>query len=223
VLSAVRRRLTLRGRRQVDAGITLMELMVTMSLMSVIGAMSVAFFVGSNRATSATADSSTTTANARTVMSSITQLIALADSPTTQAGYATGRFETITSSTLTFYSNTDANRGGSAARTAPTKVTLLATGTNLTEKLYAPITSYPTDYTTNYSSTPASIRVLLTNLGGTNLFTYCSAVLDASGNCVAATVGTAVASVAVTFVLTGKPGQSSQTLTSTVSITGALS
>lgn len=221
MLSAVRP--SRESRVHDDVGTTLVEIMVVMTLMTVIGAMVTGFFVGANRATSRAADDSTTTANSRAVMTAITAMLRLADSPTTQAGFPTGRFATFTASSVVFYSNVNANRSGSSMRSAPTKVSLTAAGTKLTEKLYAPINPYPTDYTTNYPSTPSSSRVLLANLGNTNLFSYCTAVYDAAGNCTAATTAGSIASVTVTLTLTGLPGETTQVVTSTVGVTGALS
>lgn len=221
MLSAPRLR---RADRTADAGVTLIETLVVTALMTVVGAMATAFFVGSNRATTAAMDTSTTTANGRTTMSALTQALRLADSPTQQAGYPTARFTTVSASSVVFYSNVNSDRTGSTSRSAPTKVSFTASGTKLTELLYAPLTPYPSDYTTNYPSTPTTTKVLLNNLGSTNVFSYCSATIDVTtGACTATTAGGSVASVTVNLTLTGLPGEATQSLTSTVGITGALS
>lgn len=214
---------SLRGRLQrSDSGITLVELAVVMGLMLVVGLMSMTFFVNGNRVTNAASDLSYTTGSARAALSSITSTIRLADTPTSSAGYSTARFTTIAPNNVVFYSNTDDNRTGSLSRSAPAKISFLASGTKLTEYVYQPLTPFPADYTTNYPSTPTTTTVLVDNLANTSVFTY-NAIDPNTGGFTTATTGTSVASVTVTLVLNGLRGEASQTLTSTAGITGALS
>lgn len=220
MLSRARRSTTVLNR---DAGVSLLELMVSIGLMAVAGAMAIPFFVTGTKLTSTTSDASIATANVRAVLSSVVGLLQLADTPSANAGYSTDRFQTITPSSVSFYTNANGNRSGSTSRSAPLKVVLTASGVKLTQYLYRPISPNPTDYTTNYPTTPTSTVVLLSNLGGTSVFTYCSALVDTNGNCVPATTGGSVAYVTVTFVVTGFPGEKPQTLTSTVGVTGATS
>jgi Tfp pilus assembly protein PilW len=214
----------LRARRAGDEGITMMELVVAMSLMSIVGAMALTFFVGSTRATTRTSDDSTTTANGRTTLAIMAQALRLADTPTANAGYATARFTTITANSVVFYSNINADRTGSTSRSAPTKVAFTASGTALTEQTWAPLTQYPSSYTTNYAATPTSSTVLLTDLAATSVFSYYTSTLNATtGTFTTATTTTSVASVAMSLTLTGLTGEANQTVTSTVGITGAFS
>jgi type II secretory pathway pseudopilin PulG len=214
-----------------DAGISLTELVVAMALTTIVGAMTLSFFLSSGRAANRTTDASLTTAQARLALTSVSTLLRLADTPTVQAGYSTARFEQITSSQVTFYSNDNANRSGTGSRTAPDKIVLTAMvsatthKTQLVEQLFRPISpTIPADYTQNYNSTPTGTRVLVDSLSSTAVFSYCSATIDAgTGLCVPATTTTSVASVTVSLTLVGIPGENPQTLTSTIAITGALS
>jgi Tfp pilus assembly protein PilW len=211
------------GRIRSDRGATLVELLVGMGLMTIIGGLSVSFFVSASRQSSRTADATLATAQGRVAMTGITAALQLADSPTDQAGYPTARFQTITAATLVFYSNTNANRSGSTSRSAPAKISLAATGGKLVEKLYLPVAAFPTDYTTNYSSTPTSTRILVNKLANTDVFTYCTAATDPATTCTAATDPATISTVGVKLVLPGLAGQTMQTLQSTVAITGAVS
>jgi type II secretory pathway pseudopilin PulG len=220
-----RRMRALRDQRT-DAGFTLVDLLVSMIIMSIVGAMALGFVVSSSRSTTRTTDANFLTADARVAMTAITTLLRLADTPTSKAGYADHRFDQMTASQMTFYSNTNANRVGSVVRGAPTKVMLTASGSQLIEKLYTPKSAtVPADYTQNYASTATSTRVLLHGLGNpATVFTYCAGVDPAADTCTTpATTGESVSAVTVRLVINGLPGENAQYLTSTVGITGALS
>jgi type II secretory pathway pseudopilin PulG len=217
-----------------DAGMTLTELLVGMGLMTIIGGMCVSFFAAMLTQTSRTTDASFTTANARTAMRTITTALQLADTPTSQPGYSTDRFVTITATSVTFYSNVTDNRpapaSGSAPpnRTAPAEVVVQVTGGELLESTYEPVTPTsacpaPGGYQANYSCSHVSTVVLLSKLGNSDVFTYCTDATDPSVSCTPATTGASVAAVGVKLVIPGLSGETAQTMQSTVSITGALS
>jgi Tfp pilus assembly protein FimT len=209
-----------------DAGVSLVELLVSMGLMTLVGGLALTYFVSSGTTTSRTTDTSFAAAQARTAMSAVTTLLRLADSPTSQAGYSASRFENgFTAAQATFYSNVNNNRATqTTVRGAPAKVVLTATGAQLIEKLYNPLSStVPADYTTNYSATPTSTRVLANDLANTSVFSYCAVLDTAASTCLTpATTGDTVAAVTVVLTISGKRG-TTQILGSTIGITGALS
>jgi hypothetical protein len=196
-----------------------------MGLMTVLGALTLNYFVSSNLTATRTTDASLTTAQARTAMTAVNTLLRLADSPTAQAGYSTNRFDQITASQTTFYSNVNTNRAGSTARSAPDKIVLTASGTKLTEKLYAPKSAtVPADYTQNYAATPTTTRVLVDNLASTSVFSYCAVFTSDASTCTTpAATGDSVAAVTVSISISGLRGETTQYFTSTIGITGALS
>lgn len=208
-----------------DAGVSLTELMVSMGLMMTVGAMALAYFVSSSNSSSRTRNETLADVQLRSAMTAVTTLFRLADTPTAQAGFPTNRFDQITAAQVTFYSNVNNNRVGSAARTAPAKIVLTATSTQLIEKFYKPLAAtVPADYTTNYATTPTSTRVLMDSLSSTNVFTYCAVLNTDARTCTTpATTGDTVAAVTVSLKATGLRGESPQYLTSTIGITGALS
>jgi hypothetical protein len=198
---------------------------VGMSLMTIVGAVGLSFFLGMNSASSRTTNASFTTASARVAMSSIAGALRLADTPTAQAGYPTGRFETVTASSIVFYSNlSSATRTGATSRSAPAKIAISVISGQLVEKIYWPKSpTIPATYSTNYNATPTTTTVLVDKLGNTSVFTYCTAATDPAVSCTATSSGDSVASVGITLVLPGLNGETSQTLQSTVAVTGAVS
>jgi hypothetical protein len=156
---AVRSRIS-RGETR-DAGVSLIELAVAMTLMSIIGAMTLLFFTSMSTATTKTVDGNISTASARNALEDWTRLLSLADSPQT-AGSGAGRFEQITATTAIFYANTNNNRATNAApRTAPTKVFLALENGQLVERDYAPI---PNVVPASYPATPTTTRYLATHV-----------------------------------------------------------
>lgn len=120
-----------------DAGFTLLELMIAMALLSLIGAMTIAFFVGMNTSTKTTIDTNVATAQARATLQSWTTMLSLADSPSA-AGTGAGRFVEVTPTTVVFYSNIDANRAlDNSARSAPRKIALSLENGELVERDYS--------------------------------------------------------------------------------------
>lgn len=114
-----------------DAGITLMELVVAMSLSSLIGAMALSAFIVMHDATGTTIDRDIATAGARNVVEQWTALLQLADSPTA-AGATADRITSISPTEMVFYADID-NRSGSAARSCPTLLDLSLSGGELIE------------------------------------------------------------------------------------------
>jgi prepilin-type N-terminal cleavage/methylation domain-containing protein len=120
-----------------DAGMTLMELVVAMTLMTIIGAMALGFFLGMNRADTRTVDANIATASARNALQSWTALLRLADSPV-QPGSSANRFVELTPTKVVFYADLD-NRSSCALscaeRTAPTLVSLSLDGSGADAQL----------------------------------------------------------------------------------------
>lgn len=153
--AALRSRISSPGTR--DAGVSLIELAVAMTLMTIVGAMTIMFFVSMSSATTKTVDGNVSTANARNALEDWTRLLSFADSPQT-AGSHDGRFEQITATTAIFYANTNNNRAtSSAARTAPTKVFLSLQNGQLVERDYAPTSSVAPS---TYPASPTTTRYL---------------------------------------------------------------
>jgi type II secretory pathway pseudopilin PulG len=221
-----------------DAGMTLAELLVGMGLLLIVATLTTTFFVGQSKQTGRTIDASFATAGGRTTLTQIASALRLADTPTAEPGYPTGRFLTASPTQLVFFSNIAPNRSGSSERTPPTKIDIHISGSSLVEQDYAPIhvyTTYPQNYdstyTANYPTTPTVTNVLLSSLTNTSsVFTFCAPPTtsstcpalptDAHGAVVAASLGD-VAAVTTTLVLPDPAGKNPQTFQTTVSITGA--
>jgi hypothetical protein len=143
-----------------DAGISLIELVVAMSLTTIVSAMALAFFVTVNSASSRTVDTSIDTAGARNVLQSWSTLLDLADSPT-QAG-GTDRFVQITPTSAIFYANANDNRAtGGGIRTAPAKIALSLESGQLVERSYLPQSSV---VPSTYPSTASTVRYLVSGV-----------------------------------------------------------
>lgn len=108
-----------------DAGVTLVELMVSMALFTLLGAMALTWFVGSNSANKATVDANITTASARNAMQSWAGLIRLA----APASGSSTAVTNLTATSITFSANLGALPScstGACVTDAPTTVTLWA-------------------------------------------------------------------------------------------------
>jgi hypothetical protein len=162
MLTAIaRRRRQMMRRDRADLGVSLIELVVAMGLMTVIGAMTLAFFISMNTADSRTVDANISTAGARNALETWTRLLTVADSSQT-AALGTGRFQQITPTTAIFYANMNSNRAStSAARTAPTKVFLSLEGGQLVERDYAPLSSIAPS---TYPGSPTQTRYLASDV-----------------------------------------------------------
>jgi len=165
MLTAIaRRRRQMMRRDRADLGVSLIELVVAMGLMTVIGAMTLAFFISMNTADSRTVDANISTAGARNALESWTRVLTLADSSQT-AGLGSGRFEQITPTTAIFFANMNSNRAStSAARTAPTKVFLSLEGGQLVERDYAPLSSIAPSTYPGYPGSPTQTRYLASDV-----------------------------------------------------------
>lgn len=117
-----------------DAGISLTELLVTMSLMSIAGALGLTMLVTTANTTDRTADGSLSTAGARNTMSAWTDLLQVAVVP---SGDPADRALTVTPTSLSF----NAQLGNlptcsdSCTTTATTRVTLQLRGDQLVQTL----------------------------------------------------------------------------------------
>jgi hypothetical protein len=157
---ARRRRQMLRPDRR-ELGVSLIELVVAMGLMTVIGAMTLAFFISMNTADSRTVDANISTAGARNALETWTRLLTVADSSQT-AGLGSGRFEQIKPTSAIFYANMNSNRAStSAARTAPTKVFLSLESRQLVERDYAPLSPLAPSA---YPGSPTQTRYLASDV-----------------------------------------------------------
>jgi hypothetical protein len=151
-----------------ESGVSLVELVVAMTLMTVIGGMTLTFFVSADAADTRTIDGNVSTAGARNVLESWSRLLSLADSP--QTAGASGRFQQITPTSAIFYANVNTNRAtSSGARTAPTKVFLSLESGQLIERSYAPNSATAPS---TYPSSPTTTRYLVSGVVTTGwLFT----------------------------------------------------
>lgn len=114
-----------RARLADDRGITLAELMVSMTLTTILGTMAVLFFVGATHEGYRTVLTNENTSDSRITLDSWTNMLRVAGwlDPNTQAD----RFEEITSTKIVFYANLN-NRvtSTSAPYSAPTPTTKVA-------------------------------------------------------------------------------------------------
>jgi Tfp pilus assembly protein PilW len=226
--------------RRDDAGMTLAELMVGMGLLLIVSTLATMFFVSQNTQTSRTLNASFTTSTGRTALARIATELRLADTPTAEPGYSAGRFQTATPTHVTFFSNVMVNRSGTQSRTPPVKIDIQVSGTKLIEQDYRPLhsyTTYPANYDTNYASnyptTPSTVSVLVSNLptnssvfsfcGQPTSSTACPAVADSRTGVVASANLGLIASVSIAFTVPDTAGGNSQTVQTTVAITGAFS
>ena len=145
----------LRDARAGDDGFTLMELVVAMSLMTIIAALTTTFFVGMEHASQKTVDLNVSTANARVALDSWTNLLRLADSPT-DPGAGANRFLDITPTSAVFYANVDNRSTTAGQRTAPWEISLALRGGQLVEDDYQ--STDPSSPDPSYPSTPTAVH-----------------------------------------------------------------
>lgn len=170
ILSRMRRRLQIRR----DAGVTLAELVVTMGLSTLIGAMTLSLFLSISSSATATTDRTVNSAAARTAIQAWTAYLRVADGPT--AGVRASRIEWLTKSDMLFYAdlyNRGINSSSDVATTgAPTMIWLRrdAAGSLIEEQFASTAAS---------GTSPKVCRVLLTKTDtSTTLFT----AQDSSGS-----------------------------------------
>lgn len=122
MLTALRRRAA-RVRATRDAGVTLMELVVAMTLSTILGAMTLAVFVRVNDSSSSTTDRAISSRSASLVMNAWPSYLKVSDGTT--AGSIGNRFEWLTSTDMLFYANLyNRPMGAVDSTTAPTMVWL---------------------------------------------------------------------------------------------------
>lgn len=155
-----------RVRSSADAGISLLELMMSMVLTSILGAITLMLFIAVDKSTSTTTDRAVNAAKARNVLQAWSSYLQVSDGPT--AGAALNRFEWFTPSSVLFYADLY-NRSGSAGSlgttSAPKLVWLrLDSAKQLVEEQFTPIpTSFPASWKT--------CRILGGGVSATKLFT----------------------------------------------------
>jgi prepilin-type N-terminal cleavage/methylation domain-containing protein len=174
-----------RSRRALasDAGFTLVEVLVTMVLATIVGALTVRLVVMVNASASATSDRAVNGAEAASLIQSWGGYLNVIDDPTA-SGLAANRFEWFTPTSVLFYADLN-NRSGSVSATgAPTMVWLrLDTAGQLVEEQFpAQPSAYPAAWTT--------CRILLANVVPAPVFAASNA---AGSDVTAAGLGTAPA------------------------------
>lgn len=171
MLTAVRRQ-TKAARASGDAGVTLTELIVAMTLSVILGAMTLKLFVYVNDSTSNTTDRTVSSSSARNVIQAWTSYLRVADGPT--AGSSLYRFEWITPSDIMFHADlfNRATSGAGVASTAGSTMVWLRLATNgaLIEEQF-PSTAAMND-------NPTVCRILVTKASAPTLF----APLDRGSN-----------------------------------------
>ena len=140
----------LAGRRpRGDAGISLMELMVAMTLTALLGLLAVNFFVTTDNTGVKTELTNQAVADARVTLDSWTALLRVATwlDPSVQSD----RFEEVTPTKIVFYANLDNRTTADQQVGAPTKVALMLRQTNpvtgdgqLIQVIFGPDNTTPT-------------------------------------------------------------------------------
>jgi len=113
------------ARASGDAGVTLTELIVAMTLSTILGAMTLMVFLNVDKATSATTDRTINTSSARNAIQAWTSYLRVSDGPT--AGSAVNRFEWITAGDIMFHANlyNRATSGAGLGSTTPSTMVWL--------------------------------------------------------------------------------------------------
>jgi prepilin-type N-terminal cleavage/methylation domain-containing protein len=123
-MSAVMTRVRARvARLRSDAGVSLMELIVSMALFSILGTLTLTLFLNVDTSSAAITDRTLSTANARNAIQSWTAYLRVADGTT--AGVKTNRIEWLSDKDMLFYADVN-NRSMSSLGTtsAPTMMWL---------------------------------------------------------------------------------------------------
>jgi prepilin-type N-terminal cleavage/methylation domain-containing protein len=229
---SIRRRLELVRRAGTDAGITLVELMVTMVLMSIVSALALNWLLGENKTDTKTQNAAFTTSSARTVLDAWPALLRVADVPSN--GYtalaasgapaptlttvapgttSTGRFLAISSTSITFNADVanapSTTCGATCLRGNTTQVTLSLTGGAMTQQLV--------------QQGSATKRITLVPKGAALAGTCLFSTFDAAGNALGCDANTALGSIArvsLAFAITPTTGGAPQTFQTSALITG---
>lgn len=168
-----------------DSGFTLIEVLVTMVIAGIVGALTMRLVVMVSASAGATSDRAVNSGRATSLMQAWSGYLSVIDDPSA-SGLVTNRFEWLTPTSVLFYADLY-NRSGAVSTTgAPTMIWLRldATGQLVEEQFPAQPTSYPAAWTT--------CRPLLTNVTQGSVFTAYNALgnaLTALNLGTAATVG----------------------------------
>lgn len=156
-----------------DAGVSLIELVVSMTLATILGAVTLSLFVAINSSTAATTDRAMSTAQARATLQSWTAYLRSSDGTT--AGSTTNRFEWLTSRDTLFYADLF-NRGTSINTVgAPTMMWLRLDSTAALVEEQFPSTA-------TAGTSPTVCRVLTNSVTAVKLFTpYNTSGTDLTG------------------------------------------
>lgn len=147
-----------------DAGVTLVELIVAMTLSTILGAMTLSLFINIDTSSANTTDRTMNTASARNALQAWTEYIGVADGPT--VGSRVNRIEWLTSNDMMMHVDLFNRTMSSVGTTAaPTMVWLRRDVANqLVEEQFSNAAAQ--------GANPTVCRVLLTNVTGTQpLFT----------------------------------------------------
>jgi prepilin-type N-terminal cleavage/methylation domain-containing protein len=147
-----------------DRGMTLIELVVGMTLATILGAATLLFFVQANDTTSSTVERDISTAQARSLLQSWSTYFHVADDPTA-SGLAINRFEWFTATSVAFHSDILNRDAGTGTTGVPWLVWLRLDGNaQLVEETF---TSTPT----HYPAAPSRCRILTGPITAPSLFT----------------------------------------------------
>lgn len=207
--------------RRDDQGFSLAEVLVSMGIMTVVGAMSLAFFVWASHTTTANAERSFDNQDARRSLTTVAGMLRLA-APGTIAATQGGSVLSPTTVTFTANDGALAAPAGTACLLPPSVVTYALSNGALvqtrTGAVSTPVAGNPCAYT---SATVK--RTLATGLRSLT-FTYASSARDANGVLLPATTPGTVAAVTVTITVGGDtPGTVLQTYTATSTVSGGAS
>lgn len=208
-----------------DAGVTLTELIVAMTLSVILGAITLTLLITVNNSASATTDRTIGSAQAATTLQAWTSYLRVSDGTT--AGSPGHRFEWITPTDILLHADLG-NRTGSAAAVAPTLIWLrLDTTKQLVEEQFSSYASFPASYSV--------CRILATNVSSLTVTGYTSGtgsdfgsnVGGSGGGCIplagigtsgANTTLTNVTSVGLDFTITASDGTRPQEYTSLATV-----
>lgn len=184
-------------RDHADYGMTLIEVMVGMTLLSIVSAVALSFFYVTLNSTSTIASRSNNSIGPRVAIDQIAALLRVADTPTSRPGDSSSRFvyppkvspsspDELRSDEIIFYANIGmSSRSGTAPRTPPSKVIIQLVDGKLYESITRPThayTTYPSGYddptspnyfANNYGAASSS-TVLLTHIINLDVFAYYS-------------------------------------------------
>lgn len=170
MLTRLTSRLRRRPRTADDAGVSLIEVVVAMTLSTILGTATLLFFTAANDSAASSLDRSISSAQARNALQSWTAYLRVSDGPA--AGNPSHRFEWITPTSTLFYADLG-NRKLGAAATPPRMVWLRydAARSQLVEEQF-------TSTGTAYSATPSVCRIVATNVTGLSLAGFTTATGD---------------------------------------------